>query len=277
MWKKLGSILAAALLLSACTAKKPIDQTTKQTRQLINALPVEQRPFLVVFPHSTGKLLTIYLDRVDPKYKQSSIDLEYLSGNSLKGGRTTIDFPKSLPFAQAFLLGSCSSGGKCSFDTDLVSGNIKNKLNDGTDIVNVLRSDFIFVTRGEITSTDGRVTYTPSSVKQKDQILLDTQGLPKAVEGRLAYAPIAISAVSSAKISGKLTFRVSGVKSVMIYDGDNLLPVKATIGTESVEINLNQAPSNKAVNIVRDDLKGTTETTQLYLLGPIVLLRGQSL
>ena len=273
MFKKLGLIIGAALLLSACGAKKPASQTSKQTRQLINALPVSARPFLVVFPHSTGKLLTIYLDRVAGNIKQSSIDLEYLSGNALKGGRTTIDFPKALPYAQAFLLGSCSSGGKCSFDTDLISGNIKNKLDDGTDVINVLRSDFTFITRGEVTTTDGRVTYTPSSAKQKDQILLDTQGLPQAIEGELAYAPIAISAVGNAKIAGKLTFRVSGVKSVMIYDGSNFLAAKADISADSVEITLNQLPWNKAADIVRDDLKGEAETAQLYLLGPIVLIK----
>ena len=274
MIRKLSLIIGAALLLSACGAKKPASQTTKQTRQLINALPVSARPFLVVFPHSTSKLLTIYLDRVAGNIKQSSIDLEYLSGNALKGGRTTIDFPKALPYAQAFLLGSCSSGGKCSFDTDLISGNIKNKLDDGTDVINVLRSDFAFVTRGEVTTTDGRVTYTPSSAKQKDQILLDTQGLPQAIEGELAYAPIAISAVGNAKIVGKLTFRVSGVKTAMIYDGSNFQPLKAVIAPDSVEITINQSPPwNKAADIVRDDLKGEAEMAQLYLLGPIVLIK----
>lgn len=273
MIRKLGLILSAALLLSACGAKKPSTPTARQPRQLINALPVGERPFLVVFPHSTGKLLTIYLDRVDSKYKQAAIDLEYLSGNALKGGRTTIDFPKALPYAQAFLLGSCSSGGKCSFDTDLISGTIKNKLDDGSDVLNVLKSDFVFVVKGEVTTTDGRVTYTPTSVKQKDQIILDTQGLPKAVEGELAYAPIAISAVSGAPVAGKLTFRVSGVKSALIYDGSNYQPLKAGITADSVEITLNQAPWNKAAEIVRDDLKGAAETAQLYLLGPIVLLK----
>jgi len=145
--------------------------------------------------------------------------------------------------------------------------------NNPPSISNVLRSDFAFVTKGEVTSTDGRVTYAPNNAKQKDQILLDTQGLPQAVAGELAYAPIAISAVSNAKIAGKLTFRVSGVKTAMIYDGSNFQPLKATITPDSVEITLNQSPWNKAANIIRDDLKGEAETAQLYLLGPIVLIK----
>ncbi len=273
MLKKLLFLAATGILLAACGPKGASSKTTKSVRQLINALEVTKRPFLAVFPHSTNKLLTIYLDNVESQYKQSTIDLEYLSGNSLKGGRTTIDFPKPLPFAQAFLLGSCSSGGKCSFDTDLISGTIKNKLDDGSTTLNVLKSDFVFVNKPEIITTDGRVVYTPTNPKQKDQILLDTQGLPKSVEGQLAYAPIAISAVNATKISGQLTFKVSGVTSVLIYDGDNYQPLKATIEADSVVISLNQAPWNKAAQIVRDDLKGAAETAQLYLLGPIILLK----
>lgn len=272
MLKKISLLLVTGLLLAACNAKKT-NTPTRQVRQLINALEVAKRPFLAVFPHPTGKLLTLYLDRVDNAYKQSTIDLEYLSGNSLKGGRTTVDLPKPMPHTQAFLLGSCSSGGKCSFDTDLISGNIKNKLDDGSETVNVLKSDFVFINKGAVTSTDGRVTYTPASAKQKDQIMMDTQGLPKDIDGQLAYSPIAISAANAGKISGTIAFKVTGVTKAVIYDGGNYQPIKIRTVDDAVTIDLNQAPWNKGVTIIRDDLKGATETAQLYLLGPIILLK----
>lgn len=273
MFKRLTLLFAAALLLSACAPKKSATPTTRQVHQLINALEVGKRPFMAIFPHSTGKLLTIYIDRVGESYKQSAIDVEYLSGNSLKGGRVTIDLPKPMPYIQAFLLGSCSSGGKCSFDTDLISGDIKNKLDDGSQTINVLKSDFVFVNKGAVTSPDGRVTYTPKSPKQKDQILLDTQGLPKALDGQLAYAPIAISATGPAKIIGTLDFKVGGVTKAFIYDGANYQPLNFESPNEDTKITLDNIPWNKGVQIIRDDLKGATETQQLYLLGPIVLLK----
>lgn len=274
MFRKLTLILAMGLVLAGCAPKK-VSKTppVRQVRQLINALEIAKRPFLVLFPHTTGKLLTLYLDRVGESYKQSGIDLEYLSGNSLKGGRTTIDLPKPLPITQAFLLGSCSSGGKCSFDTDLISGSLKHKLDDGTETVNVLKSDFIFVNKGEVTTTDGRVTYSPTNKKQGGQILMDTQGLPADIDGQLAYAPMAISSLDSKKIVGSLTFRVSGVTKAMIYDGANYQPLKFKSADDTVVVDLNQTPWNKAVTIIRDDLKGATETVQLYLLGPIVFLK----
>ncbi|MBI2326616.1 hypothetical protein HYU91_04500, partial [Candidatus Collierbacteria bacterium] len=147
------------------------------------------------------------------------------------------------------------------------------KLDDGSETLNVLKSDFVFVNKGGVTSTDGRVSYTPTSTKQKDQIMMDTQGLPKDIDGELVYSPIAISAVNSTKIAGKLNFRVSGVTKVMIYDGDNFQPLKAIISEDTVAVELSQNPWNKAVTIIRDDLKGATETAQLYLLGPIILLK----
>ncbi len=273
MFKKIGLLLVTGLLLAACGAKKGSSVPTRQVRQLINGIEIAKRPFLVVFPHPTNKLLTLYLDRVEGNIKQAALDLEYLSGNSLKGGRTTVDLPKPLPFTQAFLLGSCSSGGKCSFDTDLISGTIKNKLDDGSDVMNVLKSDFVFVNKGEVISTDGRVTYTPTNKKQGGQILIDTQGLPKEIEGTLAYAPIAISAASAGKVSGKLAFKVTGVTKAVIYDGANYQPIKTTTSDETTFVEINQAPWNKGVTITRDDLKGATETVQLYLLGPIILLK----
>src|SRR3989344_1299022 len=272
MIKKIGLLLVTGLLLSACGAKKG-SVPTRQVRQLINAVEVAKRPFLVVFPHPTNKLLTLYLDRVGTDIKQVGMDLEYLSGNSLKGGRTTVDLPKPLPFAQAFLLGSCSSGGKCSFDTDLISGTIKNKLDDGSETMNVLKSGFVFVNSGEVPPTDGRVVYTPTNKKQAGQILMDTQGLPKELDGTLAYAPIAISSVDGKKMAGTLAFTVIGVSKAVIYDGANYQPLATRTVDDAVVVDIALAPWNKGVTITRDDLKGTPETVQLYLLGPIVLLK----
>src|SRR3989344_2987916 len=273
MPKKLGLLLVTGLLFAACNANKVSKTTPRQVRQLINALEVGKRPFLVVFPHSTGKLLTLYQDRITDNFKQSAIDLEYRNCNSLKGGRTTVDLPKPLPFTQAFLLGSCSSGGKCSFDTDLISGTIKNKLDDGSETMNVLKSDFVFVNSGEVTTTDGRVVYTPTNKKQAGQILMDTQGLPKELDGTLAYAPIAISSVDGKKMAGTLAFKVIGVSKAVIYDGANYQPLATRTVDDAVVVDIALAPWNKGVTITRDDLKGTPETVQLYLLGPIVLLK----
>src|SRR3989344_3820417 len=65
-------------------------------KQIINALPIPDRPFVAIFPHASNKLITLLLDKPG-SIPQLTIDLEYLSGNALKGCRTTISFPTDLP------------------------------------------------------------------------------------------------------------------------------------------------------------------------------------
>ncbi len=276
MKKNIGLIIFLSVFLAACNKAggTKVATTPPAARQLINDLDYSKRPFVVVFPHSTNKLLTLYLDNVPADFKTSTIDLEYLSGNALKGGRTSINFPVSLPHTQAFLLGSCSSGGRCSFDTDLISGDLKNRLDTSDQsVIHVLKSEFLFVTKDQVITTDSRVSYQPGDKQAVNQILQDTEGLPKAVDGQLAYMPFAIATTTAKKVTGQLSFKVSGVKSVQLYDGDNFVPLKADISADEVKISLSQVPWSKTVQIIRDDLKGATETQTLYLVGPFILLK----
>ena len=275
MNRKIILVVLLSIFLSACNKGSAVKATPTPDarRQLINDLDYSKRPFVAVFPHSSNKLLTLYVDNIAPEFKNLILDLEYLSGNALKGGRTSIGFPTSMPFTQAFLLGSCSSGGRCSFDTDLISGNLKNRLEtDSQTDIHILKSDFVFVTKGQAITSDSRVSYQPSD-KVVNQIIQNTQGLPKAIDGQLAYPPIAITSVSNKKVTGQLSFRVSGIKTVMIYDGNSFQSLKADISSDEVKVNLTQTPWSKTVQIIRDDLKGASETQDLFLVGPIVLLK----
>lgn len=83
MYKKIFAVLLSAIILSGCTSKVA---PAPKVRQLINELPMSQRPFVGIFPHASNKLLTLFIDRLEKDFKSVNIDLEYLSGNSLKGG-----------------------------------------------------------------------------------------------------------------------------------------------------------------------------------------------
>lgn len=259
--------------------KNKSDGTAKNTapetaggRLLMNVLEIGKRPFVAMIPHSSGRLLTLYLDNVDSSIKSATIDIEYLSGNSLKGGRVSPSFPIKLPHSQGFLLGSCSTGGKCSFDTDLTAGNIKTRLDLTNGESHILKSDFIFI-NGSVNSPDGRVSYTPASPKVKNQILADTQGLPLLLDKPLAYAPLAISADGPTKIQAELKIKVASVTSALIFDGEKYIDLPFTFESEQVVISLNNSPWHKQVEITRDDQKGAKETAELYILGPIVLVK----
>ncbi|PIR99485.1 hypothetical protein COT86_03650, partial [Candidatus Collierbacteria bacterium CG10_big_fil_rev_8_21_14_0_10_43_36] len=116
-----------ALLLSGCGPKKnSVTPATNKnqpliTKLLVNELALSERPFTVLVPHATNRLFTFVTIGAE-KAQSASVDLEYQSGDLLKGARASIDTPIANTFIKAIILGSCSTGGKCTFDTDLKSG-----------------------------------------------------------------------------------------------------------------------------------------------------------
>lgn len=274
--KNLLLVLLFSVFLSACGAKKVTPGNTDQTtgtKLLINELPIAERPFTVVVPHATNRVFTFVALNAD-KAKSASLDLEYQSGDLLKGARASLESPISNPYMKAIILGSCSTGGKCSFDKDLKSGTLKFKLNfEGQSVTHVLKGDFSFIT-GQNNLPDGKVIFTPSKATIKDNlIILNSFGLPKPVEKEIVLYPIVISSVSNKNIVGTLTINQSGVTSAAIYDGTNYQPITYTEKDGVLTFNLNNKPWSMKAEITRDDEKGSKESLDLFLLGPIVLYK----
>ena len=238
-------------------------------RQIINAIPIPDRPFITLFPHQTNKLITLYMDKPG-NTPELTVDIEYLSGNSLKGGRTTISLPTQLPFTQAFLLGSCSSGGKCSFDQDITTGTIKTKLENDTEI-NILKSNYVFID-GPSATTDQKLKFTP--IKYTDTAILSyTHGYIGTYSDEVISEPFVITSATSKDITGTLTL-ISDATGLAYYDGQDyqvLEEVEADNG--QLTVNLDLKPWSKEVTIIRDDLKGESQDVTLYLVGPFLPLK----
>ena len=278
--KKFAPLLTLFVLLSVFLVfifqKKSSNPTSLEgqesagARLVINQLDQSKRPFTLLSQHSTGKLLALFLQNTS-SLEQATIDLEYLSGDLLKGARSTLKTPIEDPYAKSFLLGSCSAGGKCSFDRELISGSLKLKLRvkDESEI-HVLKGDYSFVD-GETTPTDGRITYTPAG-SPTGEILLNTLGLPETLEGNMELYPISITSTNKQSIKGELEIRKKGISKVMVYDGSAYQDLDAVISEDTVTITLNHSPRKETVKIIRDDLKETEETHTFYVWGPIILL-----
>jgi len=272
--KNLIFVLAFAILLSACGVKKTTNDTTDATigtKLLVNELALSERPFTVLVPHATNKLFTFVTINAN-KAKAATLDVEYQSGDLLKGARATLETPISNPYIKAIILGSCSTGGKCSFDKDLKSGTLKFKLNfENQKVTHVLKGDFVFLT-GQKNLPDSKVSFTPSKTTSNDNlILLNSFGLPKAVDKEIALYPIVISAVGDKNIVGSLSINQTNIKGIEIYDGQSYQPLKYTEKDGIITISLNNKPWSMKAEITRDDEKGSKESLNLYLLGPIIL------
>lgn len=275
--KNLFVVLLSAVLLSACGAKTTNNTGGNQasgTKLLVNELPLAQRPFTVLVPHPTNNLFTFVAINAN-KASDASLDLEYQSGDLLKGAMVTLVKPITSPYIKAIILGSCSTGGKCSFDKDLKSGSMKLKLNfvNQKNVTNVLKGDFTFVI-GQNNLPDGKVIFTPSKATSKDNlILLNSFGVPKPVEKEILLYPVVISSTSSKNVVGTLTINQAGVTGAAIYDGQNYVPLTYTDKAGVLTFALNNKPWSMNAEIVRDDEKGAKESITLYLLGPIVLYK----
>lgn len=264
----LGGLAAFILIRRPSSTAEP---TVQNKRQIINALPYDQRPFVALFPHPTNKLITLLVDKAVSD-SDITIDIEYMSGNSLKGGRTTLALPFDLPHTQAFLLGSCSAGGKCSFDEDITTGTIKTKLEKG-DELHVLKSNFVFLADERTATTDQKAAFTPARSLTGPVILGQTHGFLGQVDGELSSEPIAITTTSAKALEGKLELIAPDTQKVLIYDGKTYQPLKFTTQDNKIVIDLSLTPRERTVNIIRDDLQGAEESTDLFIVGPIVTLK----
>jgi hypothetical protein len=266
-------VLVLTLAVVAFIILRPKSSTTDLPqaagkRQIINALPIKDRPFLALVPHSTNRLLTLFFDK--PGVGQNiSLDIEYLSGNSLKGGRTSVTDLSNLPYATAFLLGSCSTGGKCSFDTDITTGTLKTALEIGSEL-HILKSNFVFVGQKESTTSDQKLSFLPTGKSTGQLILSQTHGYLGTLDQEAAAEPAAITSTSESKITGTLSIYAPEATSLVYYDGEKYLPLTAEKKEDRFVVTLNLTPWSKTVDITRDDEKGSKETTTLFILGPIV-------
>ncbi len=263
------AIIAAAYFLLFSKSKSKDIGKTNNKRQIINALPFKDRPFVALFPHSTNKLITLMVDK--KPQNDMTIDIEYLSGNALKGGRTTLTSSDSSPYTQAFLLGSCSAGGKCSFDTDITTGTVKSKLEIGEEL-HLLKSNYIFI-NGDSSTSDQKLKFSPLGKTKAQMILIQTHGYQGTLEQEVASEPVAITSTIADLVNGTLTIHSPEASKAVIFDGTSYQPLPSKKVGDSLVIDLKQKPRGINVTIIRDDLKGAEEQDTLYILGPIVPIK----
>jgi len=276
-FKKILTIFTIALLLSACGAKKDTQNTKKNnsatSKVLLNELEFSKRPFVSLVPHSTNRLFTFFGQNIN-QAEEASIDLEYQSGDLLKGIKANIETPIPDKYIKGIILGSCSTGGKCSFDKDLKSGTTKLRMKfSGKPEIHLLKGDFTFVL-GQPNLPDGKVSFTPAKASAKDNfIMMNSFGLPKPFDKEVLLYPVVFSSTSDKPVAGDLVITAPLATAAYIYDGSSFVPLKSSAKDGSVTININQKPWTLSAEITRDDEKGSKESLNLYLVGPIILTK----
>lgn len=178
----------------------------------LNLLDLEKRPFLNLRAINGGKEVEITIDKLKNKEKKVEYILEYQSGNLLQSAKGSLELTKE-PISTKILLGSCSAGGKCTYDKNVSKGSLYlyffNSKNYG------LKANFTFNKVSEkdgiFTSYDGKITLKTDkdSLDKNDYLIVcETMGLPKELKKEIIAGPIGFFNQQGREIKGQLTFKL---------------------------------------------------------------------
>lgn len=223
--KIVAVLLCTGLIFAGCTKTASPSQSPTPTQKPrktdvnLNKEPVENRPFVRLEPRDDGKAVEMTLVEVKKKAADVEYEVEYSSGSLLQGAFGTIDSLTSLPVKKEILLGSCSTGGKCTYNTNVTGGDLS--LRFGNPDYS-LKSEWSF-SEGALklktfTSRDAKFTLDVSKAKNSSNYVIVhlAPGYPGTLSKTLVAGPYIVAPAD----------KMTGTVSVSIR-----LPLDATDGT----------------------------------------------
>ena len=232
--KKILILLTITLSFAGCSLFKKKDKTPEKKPPIdepVNIIETSERPYTTLTPKQSGGgwQLLLAINTLPKDADELEYDLEYQSGTLLQGVFDSIDFSSDpVPTEKAILLGTCSTGGKCSYHEDITSGTTILRFRGPQNYV--LKNEWrFFETKeadGQFSSQDGKFQLEAGKVlnSSKAVIVTQTSGLPELPEGKLLSEPYALLATSGLpKGTATLTMRASEESENMLilgWDGE---------------------------------------------------------
>lgn len=199
-------------------APQPTQKARREDRN-VNQEPVDSRPYVQLLPQADGRALTLSIIEMKKQAEDVEYEIEYSSGSLLQGAFGSIDDLTKFPAQKEVLLGSCSSGGKCTYNKDVTGGTLILRFGN-PDFTLKQEWSYNEKARNEtvFSSRDGKFTLDTSGGKHTANTLViyNSPGYPGTVEGTVIAGPYTVAA------SGSIT----GTVSVSIR-----LPLEETTGT----------------------------------------------
>lgn len=204
-------VLVTGLVFAGCRKSAPqgTPTPTQKPRKVdanVNQEPVANRPFVRLEPRDDGKALELSIVEVKKQAADMDYEVEYSSGALLQGAFGSIDSLSSLPITKEILLGSCSTGGKCTYNKDVTGGNLT--LRFGTPDY-TLKTEWSFtegaLKQKTLSSRDGKFTLDVSKGKNTSNFVIIhlAPGYPGTVDGKVIAGPYIVAPAS--KMSGTVT------------------------------------------------------------------------
>jgi hypothetical protein len=191
-------------------------------------------------PVSGGRHIIIAVNNLKKPADQLEYELEYQSGEQIKGAFDQIDLSQ-VPVEHEKMLGTCSAGGACTYHEDVKGGSLLGRFSSAEDKY-VLKSDWRYLdnTNGEtkISSRDAKFKLNSESLAdQRYLIVYNSPGYPQGLDKEPISDFYALSAPNELSGAGELTIRADEeAENAVIagYDGQDWVEFESEIDGKEV-------------------------------------------
>jgi hypothetical protein len=224
-------VLFAGLIFAGCKrnasqqGQPDATQKPRKSDKNVNQEPVENRPFVVLAPRADGKAIDLTIVEVKKAAADMEYEIEYSSGSLLQGAFGALSSLADLPIEKEILLGSCSTGGKCTYNKDVTGGNLTLRFGDPDY---TLKTEWSYKEQAlkekVFTSRDGKFTLDVSKGKNTANFVLvhNAPGYPDTIDGKVIAGPYMVTPLDG--ITGTVTASIrlpldAADGTLMAWDG----------------------------------------------------------
>ncbi len=232
---------SSILLLGGCSsrsAQKSAVSPTPRARKVdvnVNLEPMENRPVVSLTPRADGRAVTLTVTEMKKQAKDLEYEIEYASGELMQGAFGSFDDLSKVPQKTEVLFGSCSSGGKCTYNENVTGGSLTLRFGS-PDFT--LKSEWSYTSDMSSakthTSRDGKLVIDFGSAKlAKKPLLIHTaSGFPGKLSSSVIAGPYMITTSEQLSTPASVSLRLpldATDGTLLAFDGKTWTEVKAKL------------------------------------------------
>lgn len=252
--------LFLSFFLSGCLKKKVEKPAERpKVQETVNTAPLGERAYATLgfaaeSRHPVGRELTLTVAEAKGAAK-IEYELEYQAGTLVQAGLGSISpAGEEAPYKRDILLGSCSAGGACSYNRDVLGGTLVLRFKDSP--VGNLKGEWAFFepgNDGKFSSRDGKFQLEAAKLKNAFVIISQTLGLPKPLEpasaggygvakGEVVVGPYHVETTASSVGEMAATIHLSkdGTAVLWHWDGKTYREIPAEVSGKTLTAKLKE-------------------------------------
>lgn len=193
-------LVLVSLVLGGCGLfrKKQTEEPTPRKSLLdepVNQIAISERPYISLVPTNNGQKVILAINNLNKPAEEAEFELEYAAGDLIRGAFGSIDLSSGTGEYEV-LLGSCSTGGTCSYDSDVSGGDaiISLRGNDTYAVKIAWRYQETAQAESKFGSRDQKFQVTGDNLFANSNyvIVTETSGLPETIEAEILSGPFGI-------------------------------------------------------------------------------------